>query len=98
MDMNSPEQNRKIQEFLNREFEWKFTAGECNFLIQLLVHLVQENPELVVGEKSRKESLNYQSIRTIVLLNDKLSAQLQQRSRESSIVIGDVNTHTERVQ
>jgi hypothetical protein len=94
----SDEGQKRIQEFLSREFPWTFSAGECNFLIQLLVHLVQENPALVTGGKGEKEPLNYQSIRTIVLLNEKLSAQLQQRAKESSIVMGEMKVPTERVQ
>jgi hypothetical protein len=98
MDENQVEQNRKIQEFLNREFDWRFSAGECHFLIQLLAHLVQENPSLVINPKGEAEKLNYQSIRTIVLLNEKLSSQLQVRSRESSINMGEVQNQRERVQ
>jgi hypothetical protein len=81
-----------------RDFTWAFTAGECNFLLQLLVHLVQENPALVTNQKGERESLNYQSIRTIVLLNEKLSAQLQKFAQESSVVMSEVNVPTERVQ
>ena len=68
MDENQIEQNRKMQEFLNREFDWRLSAGECHFLIQLLAFLVQENPDIVVNPKGEREKLNYQSIRTIVLL------------------------------
>lgn len=96
--MNDPDQNQRIQEFMNREMNWGFTAGECNFLIQLLAHLVQENPELVRNQKGQKERLNYQSLRTIVLLNEKLSGQLQERAKEASIVMGEVKVQTERVQ
>ncbi len=98
MDGNQVEQNRKIQEFLNREFDWRLSAGECHFLIQLLVHLVQENPTLVTNPKGEPEKLNYQSIRTIVLLNEKLSSQLQNRSQEFSINIGEVQNQSDRVQ
>jgi hypothetical protein len=96
--MSDTAQKSQIEEFLGREFGFVFSAGECNFLIQLLAHLVQENPPLAVGKKGEKEALNYQSIRTIVLLNDKLSAQLQNHAREASIVIGDVKVKSERVQ
>lgn len=96
--MSNAEQNKRIQEFMAREMQWAFTAGECNFLIQLLAHLVQENPALVLSQKGDKEPLNYQSIRTIVLLNDKLSAQLQKRAQDASIVMGDVSVQSERVQ
>ncbi len=81
-----------------RDFTWGFTAGECNFMLQLLVHLVQENPPLVTNQKGERESLNYQSIRTIVLLNEKLSSQLQKYAQESSVVMGEVKVPTERVQ
>ena len=98
MDTQSSEQNKRLQEFLNRELSFVISAGECNFLIQLLAHLVQENPALVSGQDGKKESLNYQSIRTIVLLNEKLSAQLQQHAKETGIVMGEMQTQTERVQ
>lgn len=96
--MDPAEQNKRIQEFMARDFTWAFTAGECNFLLQLLVHLVQENPALVTNQKGERESLNYQSIRTIVFLNEKLSAQLQKFAQESSVVMSEVNVPTERVQ
>jgi hypothetical protein len=92
------EQNQKIQEFFNCNYDWSFTAGECNFLIQLLAHLIQDNPAFIRGPKGEKESLNYQSIRTVVLLNDKLSAQFQERAKQASVVLGDVKGHTDRVQ
>ncbi len=96
--METVDQNKRIQEFMARDFTWSFTAGECNFLLQLLVHLVQENPALVKNQKGERESLNYQSIRTIVLLNEKLSNQLQKYAQESSIVMSEVKGPTERVQ
>jgi hypothetical protein len=96
--MDTVDQNKRIQEFMARDFTWAFTAGECNFLLQLLVHLVQENPALVTNQKGERESLNYQSIRTIVLLNEKLSGQLQKHAQDSSVVMGEVNVSTERVQ
>ena len=96
--MDTVDQNKRIQEFMARDFTWVFTAGECNFLLQLLVHLVQENPALVKNQKGERESLNYQSIRTIVLLNEKLSGQLQKHAQDSSVVMGEVNVPTERVQ
>ena len=96
--MDSVEQSKKIQDFMNRVFQWSFTAGECNFLLQLLAHLVQENPEFVQKQKGAKEALNYQSIRTVVLLNEKLSAQLQEYAKEASVVMDDVKVQTERVQ
>jgi hypothetical protein len=89
--------NQRMQEFMNREFPWAFTAGECNFLIQLLAHLVQENPPLVRNPKGEMERLNYQSLRTVVLLNEKLSGQLQNRAEEASIVMGQVPA-SEKVQ
>lgn len=94
----SDEQQQRLEEFLNRDFDWRFTAGECNFLIQLLAYVVQENPELVRGADGEMEKLNYQSIRSVVLLNEKLSGQLQHNAREASVGIGEVNVPTERVQ
>lgn len=96
--MQDEEQKLRIQEFLNRELSWKVTAGEVNFLLQLLAYLVQDNPPFVPGQKGEKESLNYQSIRSIVLLNEKLSAQLQQYAEDASVMIGEMKTPTERVQ
>lgn len=96
--MNDPEQNRRIQEFMSREFGFNLTAGECNFLIQLLAFVVQENPPIVQGQKGDKEVLNYQSIRTIVLMNEKLSRQLQQHAKDASIVMGEVQVQTDKVQ
>lgn len=98
MERASGEQNQRVQSFLNQEMSFVISAGECNFLIQLLAHMVQENPALVIGQKGTKESLNYQSIRTIVLLNEKLSEQLQEHAREAGIVIGEMQAQTERVQ
>ncbi|GAB4239045.1 MAG: hypothetical protein Kow00109_13770 [Acidobacteriota bacterium] len=89
MANEEPKGSAQIQEFLAREFSWSFTAGECNFLIQLLAHIVQENPPIAPGPDGGKERLNYQSLRTIVLLNEKLSRQLQMRARESSVVFGE---------
>lgn len=89
---------RRIQEFFGREFSWHFTAGEANFLLQLLVHLVEENPPIVKNPKNEREPLNYQSIRTIVLLNEKLSSQLQKHAEEASIVMGHVRNQTDKVQ
>lgn len=89
---------KQVQEFMNREFNWKFDAGECNFLMQLLAHLVQENPELKVGKDGKREKLNYQSIRTIVLLNEKLNRQFQSRAEESSLVLGGPETPPDKVQ
>jgi hypothetical protein len=98
MNIENSEQNQQFQKFLNQEFGFTFSAGECNFLIQLLAHLVQENPSMVTGQKGETESLNYQSIRTIVLLNEKLSAQLQRHAQDAGIVIGEMQVQTERVQ
>ena len=95
MDVSSQKQ---IQDFMSREFDWKFEAGECNFLMQLLAHLVQENPELKVGPEGKTEKLNYQSIRTIILLNEKLSRQFQARATESSVVLGGAVTPPDKVQ
>jgi hypothetical protein len=53
---------------------------------------------MVTGQKGKTESLNYQSIRTIVLLNEKLSSQLQRHAQEAGIVIGEMQAQTERVQ
>jgi hypothetical protein len=98
MNIEHEEQNQQFQKFLNQEKNFVFSAGECNFLIQLLAHLVQENPAMVTGQKGETESLNYQSIRTIVLLNEKLSTQLQKHAQEAGIVIGEMQARTERVQ
>ena len=94
----SEEQNRSISEFLNRDFVWEFTAGECNFLIQLLAYVVSENPDFVPDGKGNKEPLNYQSIRSIVLLNEKLSTQLQQRAADASVIIDQVHPGSDKVQ
>lgn len=98
--MDKTEQNKAIQQFLNQEFDWRLTAGECNFLIQLLAHVVQENPAIVPEAKNpgAKQPLNYQSIRTVVLLNEKLSAQLQQRANERSVVMGEGSVPSDQVQ
>ncbi len=93
-----PSSQKQIQEFMGREYSWIFDAGECNFLMHLLAHLVQENPELKVGKDGKTEKLNYQSIRTIVLLNEKLSRQFQARAGECSVVMGGPDTSTEKVQ
>jgi len=98
MNLENNEQNQQFQRFLNQDLDFVFSAGECNFLIQLLAHLVQENPSMVTGQKGESESLNYQSIRTIVLLNEKLSTQLQRHAQDAGIVIGEMQAQTERVQ
>jgi hypothetical protein len=86
--MQEDEQNLRIQEFLNRELTWKLAAGEANFLIQLLAFLVQENPAFVPDDKGVKRPLNYQSIRSIVLMNEKLSGQLQKYAAEAQVILG----------
>ncbi|HXK59619.1 MAG TPA: hypothetical protein PLP42_06935 [Acidobacteriota bacterium] len=96
--MQENQQNLRIQEFLNREFSWKLAAGEVNFLIQLLAFLVQDNPVFVPDEKGIKRPLNYQSIRSIVLLNEKLSSQLQRYAAEASVILGETPPASERVQ
>ena len=98
MDENQEEQNRKIQEFLSREFKWEFMAGECNFLIQLLAFIVQANPAFVINDKGEKEPLDYQSIRSVVLLNEKLNSQLQEYAAEASVILNQMRPVTERVQ
>ena len=97
MDKNQ-EENRKIQEFLSREFKWEFMAGECNFLIQLLAFIVQANPAFVINDKGEKEPLDYQSIRSVVLLNEKLNSQLQEYSAEASVILNQMRPVSERVQ
>ena len=67
MNIENSEQDAQLQSFLNQEHSFVFSAGECNFVIQLLAHLVQENPEMVNGPNGEVEALNYQSIRTIVI-------------------------------
>lgn len=96
--MEQIDQKEKIQQFLNSEFGWQMTAGECNFLIQLLAHVVQTNPEIVRNSEGKSERLNYQSIRTIVLLNEKLSGQLQKYAQEASLGMGEVSGQSETVQ
>lgn len=93
-----PDHEQRLQEFLNSEFSWNFSAGECNFLIQLLAHLVQDNPAFIRGAQGEKEQLNYQSIRLCVLLNEKLSSQFQRRSKEAAVVTGESRGPTGRVQ
>lgn len=96
--MTDAGQSRRIQDFMNQEFGFNLTAGECNFLIQLLAFIVQENPAIVRNPKGEKEVLNYQSIRTIVLMNEKLSRQLQKHAKEASIVMGEVQVQSDKVQ
>ena len=96
--MTDADQSRRIQDFMNQEFGFNLTAGECNFLIQLLAFIVQENPAIVRNPKGEKEVLNYQSIRTIVLTNEKLSRQLQKHAKEASIVMGEVQVQSDKVQ
>lgn len=98
MDQGEGEHKRRIREFLEREFQWRFSAGECNFLIQLLAYIIQANPAFVPNQKGDKEPLTYQSIRSIVLLNEKLSGQLQQKASEASVIISDMEAGSERVQ
>ncbi len=98
MENGETERGRQIREFLEREFHWKFSAGDCNFLIQLLAYIVQANPAFVPNQKGESEPLSYQSIRNIVLLNEKLRAQLQQRATEASVIIADFKGGSERVQ
>ncbi len=98
MTISEEEQKRRIEEFLNKEFGWKLTAGECNFLISLLVYLVQENSSFVLNDKGAKERLNYQSLRSIVLLNEKLNAQLQKYASEAAVSLKAMRPASERVQ
>lgn len=98
MNIDQEERSRRIQEFLNKEFSWKFSAGECNFLISLLAYLVQENPPFVPNEKGEKEPLTYQSIRSIVLLNEKLNSRLQQYASEAAVILEEMKPVSDRVQ
>ena len=98
MDTGQPHPNLRMQKFLESEFDWKFSAGECNFLIQLLAYLIQSNPEFVPGKEGKRESLNYQSIRTIVLLNEKLSQQLQKSASDASVILGEMHGGSDTVQ
>jgi glycerol-3-phosphate O-acyltransferase len=98
MDPSKMAQQRRLQEFLNREFSWRLSAGECNFLIQLIAFLVQANPPFVVNDQGEKEPLNYQSIRSMVLLNEKLRNQLQDFAARESIMMDDMDPATDRVQ
>ncbi len=98
MDQSKIEQQRRIQEFLNRDYSWRLSAGECNFLIQLIAFLVPANPPFVVNDEGEKEPLNYQSIRSMVLLNEKLRVQLQDYAARESIMMDDMDPVTDRVQ
>ena len=98
MDQPKIEQQRRIQEFLSRDYSWRLSAGECNFLIQLIAFLVQANPKFIVNDDGEKEPLNYQSIRSMVLLNDKLRAQLQDHAARESIMMDDMDPVSDRVQ
>lgn len=96
--MDSEQRNQRIQDFLSREFVWKFSAGECNFLISLLAYLVQDNPAFVPNEKGTREHLNYQNIRSIVLLNEKLNVQLQHYASEAAVILEEAKPASDRVQ
>jgi hypothetical protein len=98
MDINQEDHNRRVQTFLASEFEWQFSAGECNFLLQLMAYVVETNPPFVPNPKGEREPLNYQSIRSIVLLNEKLSAQLHRYAEEASVMIGQMPPASEKVQ
>lgn len=98
MNIEQEKQKQRIQEFLGKEFAWKFSAGECNLLISLLVYLVQENPAFAPNEKGEKQPLNYQSLRSIVLLNEKLNAQLQQRASEATVILEETRPASDQVQ
>jgi hypothetical protein len=98
MSSAQSEHHLKMKQFLESEFNWRFSAGECNFLMQVLAYIIQDNPEFVPGKEGKKERLNYQSIRSIVLLNDKLSGQLQQQAAQASVILGDVQSGPETVQ
>lgn len=96
--MESAEQQSRMQEFMTQEVDWQFSPGECNFLLQLLATLVQENPAIVVTGDGGKEALNYQSIRTIVLLNEKLGAQLRQHAQKASVAFPGITDPKEIIQ
>jgi hypothetical protein len=98
MDINQEEHNRRVQAFLATDFDWQFSAGECNFLLQLMAYVVESNPAFVLNPKGDREPLNYQSIRSIVLLNEKLSAQLQRYAEEASVIIGQMPSASDKVQ
>lgn len=98
MEKDKESHNQRIEEFLNRDFAWKLSAGECNFLIQLISFLVQANPPFVVNDQGEKEPLNYQSIRSMVLLNEKLRNQLQEYAARESVIINEIRPATDRVQ
>ena len=90
--------NIRMKQFLESDFNWTFTAGEANFLSQLLAYIVQANPPFVPGKEGKREPLNYQSIRSIVLLNEKLSSQLQKQAAGASVILGGVKEGPETVQ
>ncbi len=96
--MDEAQQSSRMNEFLNREFSWTFSAGECNFILHLLAYIVQSNPDFVPDDQGEKEPLNYQSIRSIVLFNEKLSRQLQNRAAEASVALGEMQVGSDRVQ
>jgi hypothetical protein len=98
MDINQEEHNRRVQAFRATDFDWQFSAGECNFLLQLMAYVVESNPAFVLNPKGEREPLNYQSIRSIVLLNEKLSAQLQRYAEEASVIIGQMPSASDKVQ
>ena len=87
-----------LEEFLNKELDWRLCAGECNFLIELLSYIVQTNPSFIPNSKGKREPLNYQSIRSIVLLNERLSLQLHKHASEASVILGDMHPGSESVQ
>ncbi len=98
MSSESGERNRQMKEFLESEQNWTFTAGECNFLIQVLAYVAQENPSFVPNKEGNKEPLNYQSLRSIVLLNEKLSGQLQDKASDASVILRTIHQGSDRVQ
>lgn len=98
MPLDANEDQQRMEAFLNREFNWTMTAGEVNFLLQLLAYIVQENPAFVPTDRNVKDPLNYQNIRTIVLLNEKLAGQLQHFASDSSVILGGTPPVSDRVQ
>jgi hypothetical protein len=98
MERSKVDSQPQMEEFLNKEFDWRLRAGECNFLIELLAYIVQANPRFIPNSKGKSETLNYQSIRSVVLLNERLSQQLNKHASDASVILGKMHPGSERVQ
>ena len=98
MERSKVDSQPQMEEFLNKEFDWRLRAGECNFLIELLAYIVQANPRFIPNSKGKSETLNYHSIRSVVLLNERLSQQLNKHASDASVILGKMHPGSERVQ